>query len=315
MTRIVILDGHTANPGDLSWEALAALGELVVHERTAAADVAARTAGADVVITNKTVLGESFFAAPGRPRLVCVIATGFNVVDVAAARAAGVPVCNVPEYGTASVAQAVFALVLELTNRAGHHDRTVREGRWSACPDFCYWDGELVELAGLTMGIVGHGRIGRAVAHVARSLGMEVIHSGRGRVDDPARVDVDALFARADVISLHCPLTAENRHLVDARRIGLMKPTAFLVNTARGPLVDEEALAAALHAGRIAGAGLDVLSVEPPSRANPLLTAPRCVITPHIAWATRAARRRLIEATAGNVAAFLAGSPRHVVNP
>jgi len=315
MTRIVILDGHTANPGDLSWEGLAALGELVVHERTAAADVAARTAGADVVITNKTVLGESFFAAPGRPRLVCVIATGFNVVDVAAARAAGVPVCNVPEYGTASVAQAVFALVLELTNRAGHHDRTVREGRWSACPDFCYWDGELVELAGLTMGIVGHGRIGRAVAHVARSLGMEVIHSGRGRVDDPARVDVDALFARADVISLHCPLTAENRHLVDARRIGLMKPTAFLVNTARGPLVDEEALAAALHAGRIAGAGLDVLSVEPPSRANPLLTAPRCVITPHIAWATRAARRRLIEATAGNVAAFLAGSPRHVVNP
>ncbi|MFM7249540.1 MAG: NAD(P)-dependent oxidoreductase [Planctomycetaceae bacterium] len=315
MTRIVILDGHTANPGDLSWEPLGRLGELVIHERTAAADVAARTAGADVVITNKTVLGESFFAAPGRPRLVCVIATGFNVVDVAAARAAGVPVCNVPEYGTASVAQAVFALVLELTNRAGHHDRTVREGRWSACPDFCYWDGELVELAGLTMGIVGHGRIGRAVAHVARALGMEVIHSGRGRVDDPARVDVDALFARADVISLHCPLTAENRHLVDARRIGLMKPTAFLVNTARGPLVDEEALAAALHAGRISGAGLDVLSVEPPSRANPLLTAPRCVITPHIAWATRAARQRLIEATAGNVAAFLAGSPRHVVNP
>lgn len=315
MTRIVILDGHTANPGDLSWEALGALGELVVHDRTAAADVVARAAGADVVITNKTVLDAAFFAAPSRPRLVCVIATGFNVVDVAAARAAGVPVCNVPEYGTASVAQAVFALVLELTNRVGHHDRTVREGRWSACPDFCYWDGELVELAGLTMGIVGHGRIGRAVAHVARSLGMEVIHSGRGRVDDPARVDVDALFARADVISLHCPLTAENRHLVDARRIGLMKPTAFLVNTARGPLVDEEALAAALHAGRIAGAGLDVLSVEPPSRGNPLLAAPRCVITPHIAWATRAARRRLIEATAGNVAAFLAGSPRHVVNP
>lgn len=315
MTRIVILDGHTANPGDLSWEPLARLGELVVHDRTAAVDVAPRAAGADVVITNKTVLGESFFAAPGRPRLVCVIATGFNVVDVAAARAAGVPVCNVPEYGTASVAQAVLALLLELTNRAGHHDRTVREGRWSACPDFCYWDGELVELAGLTMGIVGHGRIGRAVAHVARSLGMEVIHSGRGRADDPARVDVDTLFARADVISLHCPLTAENRHLVDARRIGLMKPTAFLVNTARGPLVDEQALAAALHAGRIAGAGLDVLSVEPPSPANPLLAAPRCVITPHIAWATRAARRRLIEATAGNVAAFLAGSPRHVVNP
>ena len=250
-----------------------------------------------------------------RPRLVCVIATGFNVVDVAAARAAGVPVCNVPEYGTASVAQAVFALLLELTNRVGHHDRTTREGRWSACPDFCYWDGELVELAGLTMGIVGHGRIGRAVAHVARALGMEVIHAGRGGGDHPGRVDVDTLFARADVVSLHCPLTAENRHLVDARRIGLMKPTAFLVNTARGPLVDEEALAAALHAGRIAGAGLDVLSVEPPSRSNPLLGAPRCVITPHIAWATRAARKRLIEATAGNVAAFLAGSPRHVVNP
>jgi len=316
MTRIVILDGFTANPGDLSWEALGRLGDLVVHDRSAPAEVGPRAAGADVVVTNKTVLDAAFFASPARPRLVCVIATGFNVVDVVAARGAGVPVCNVPEYGTPSVAQAVFALLLELTNRVGHLDRTVRQGAWSACPDFCYWDGELVELAGLTMGIVGHGRIGRAVGEIAKAFGMEVIHSGRGGGGErPGRVEVDELFARADVISLHCPLTADNRHLVDARRIGLMKPGAYLVNTARGPLVDEGALAAALHAGRIAGAGLDVLSVEPPPPGNPLFAAPRCVITPHVAWATRAARRRLIEATVGNVAAFLAGSPRNVVNP
>ena len=196
----------------------------------------------------------------------------------------------------------------------GHHDATVLAGRWVACPDFCYWDGDLVELAGLTFGIVGYGRIGRAVGQVARALGMNVIFFRRTPDGDPAAVDLDTLFRTSDVVSLHCPLTPDTKDLVNARRIETMKPTAFLLNTARGALVNEADLAAALHAGRIAGAGLDVLSVEPPSPANPLLSAPRCVITPHIAWATRDARRRLLETTAGNVAAFLAGSPQHVVN-
>jgi glycerate dehydrogenase len=235
-------------------------------------------------------------------------------VDVAAAKARGIPVCNVPAYSTPGVAQAVFALLLELTNRTGHHDRTVHEGRWAAGPDFCYWDGDLVELAGRTLGIVGYGRIGRGVAAVGRAFGMRVIHHRRQGGGDPACVDLDTLFRDSDVVSLHCPLTPETKGLVDARRLALMKPTAFLVNTARGPLVDEAALAAALNAGQIAGAAVDVLSVEPPLASNPLLTAKNCVITPHVAWATRDARRRLIDVTAANLAAFAAGQPQNVVN-
>ncbi len=314
MPNIVVLDGHTANPGDLSWEPIARLGELTVHDRTPPGEVVARAKEADVLLTNKTVIGAEAIAALPRLKLICVLATGYNVVDVAAAKARGIPVSNVPEYSTPNVAQAVFALLLELTNRTGHHDRTVHEGRWAACPDFCYWDGDLVELAGRTFGIVGHGRIGRAVGHVARAFGMHVIFHRRNPDGDPAAVDLDTLFSRSDVVSLHCPLTADTKDLVNARRLGLMKLTAFLLNTARGPLVNEADLAAALHAGRIAGAGLDVLSVEPPAPSNPLLSAPRCVITPHIAWATRDARRRLLATTADNVAACLAGSPRHVVN-
>jgi len=314
MTKIVVLDGHTANPGDLSWDPIHRLGELSIHDRTAPGDVVARAQGAEIVLTNKTVLSAEAIAALPRLELICVLATGYNVVDVAAARARGIPVCNVPEYSTPNVAQAVFALLLELTNKTGHHDATVHAGRWVACPDFCYWDGDLVELAGLTFGIVGYGRIGRAVGQVARALGMNVIFYRRTPDGDPAAVDLDTLFRTSDVVSLHCPLTPDTKDLVNARRIETMKPTAFLLNTARGALVNEADLAAALHAGRIAGAGLDVLSVEPPSADNPLLTAPRCVITPHIAWATRDARRRLLDTTAGNVAAFVAGSPRNVVN-
>ena len=314
MTKIVVLDGHTANPGDLSWEPLQRLGELTVHDRTAPGDVVTRAADAEVVLTNKTVITAEAIAALPRLKLICVLATGYNVVDVAAAKARGIPVCNVPEYSTPNVAQAVFALLLELTNRTGHHDASVHEGRWAACPDFCYWDGDLVELAGLTVGIVGHGRIGRAVGHVARALGMNVIFYRRSHDGEPGCVDLDTLFSQSDVVSLHCPLTPDTNALVNARRIEQMKPTAYLLNTARGPLVNEADLAAALHSGRIAGAGLDVLSVEPPSPSNPLLPAPRCVIPPHIAWAPRDARRRLLETTAGNVAAFLSGSPRHVVN-
>jgi len=311
--HIVILDGLTTNPGDLSWAPVERLGTLVVHDRTDPAEVVARAVDADAVLTNKTVLGAAEFAALPRLRYVGVLATGVNVVDVAAARERGVVVCNVPEYSTPNVVQATFALLLELTNRVGHHDATVHAGRWSACPDFCYWDGDLVELAGLTLGIVGYGRIGRGVAEVGRAFGMRILHHGRSASADPERADLDTLLRQSDVVSLHCPLTPENRGFVDARRLALMKPTAFLLNTSRGLLVNEADLAAALAAGTIAGAGLDVLSVEPPSAANPLLTAPHCVITPHVAWATRNARVRLVDVAAANLAAFVAGRPQNVV--
>jgi glycerate dehydrogenase len=318
--KIVILDGHTANPGDLSWAAIEAVGPCTVHARTAPGDVVARAHDADILLTNKTPISREAIAA--LPRLACigVLATGYNIVDVNAARDRGIPVCNVPEYSTPNVAQAVFALLLELTNHTGQLAESVRGGRWSACEDFCYWDGDLVEIAGLTLGIVGYGRIGQAVAAVGRAFGMQVIATRRSApgvtaADGTRLVDMDTLFATADVVSLHCPLTPETRGLVSDRTIGLMKPTAYLINTARGPLVDEAALAAALTAGRIAGAGLDVLSVEPPPPSNPLLQAPRCVITPHVAWATRNARQRLIQATAENLWAFVAGRPRNVVNP
>ncbi|MFM8378187.1 MAG: D-2-hydroxyacid dehydrogenase [Planctomycetia bacterium] len=314
--NIVILDGFTTNPGDLSWRPLESLGTVVVHDRTADADIVARARDAEIVLTNKTPLSGGVIASLPRLRCICVLATGYNIVDVAAAKALGITVCNVPEYSTPNVAQAVFALLLELTNRTGHHDRTVHEGRWAACADFCYWDGDLVELAGLTLGIVGYGRIGQAVARVGRAFDMRILAHRRtaaGGIDGGEYADLDRLFAESDVVSLHCPLTPDTREFVDAARLARMKRTAFLVNTARGGLVNEADLAAALDAGTIAGAGLDVLSVEPPPASNPLLTARNCVITPHIAWATRSARRRLIEATAGNVAAFLAGRPRHVV--
>jgi glycerate dehydrogenase len=311
--RIVVLDGFTTNPGDVSWAALEALGSLTVHDRTSSGDVVARAADADVVLTNKTRLGRAEITALPRLRCISVLATGHDVVDSAAARERGIPVCNVPEYGTANVVQATFALVLELTNRTGHYDATVRAGRWSACPDFCYQAGDLVELAGLTLGIVGYGRIGQGVAAVGRAFGMRILAHRRSHAG-PEHVDLDRLFAESDVVSLHCPLTPDTRALVNAARLALMKPTAFLVNTARGALVDEAALAAALDAGRIAGAGLDVLSVEPPPATNPLLAARNCVITPHVAWATRAARTRLIERTAENLRAFAAGTPRNVVN-
>ena len=312
--HIVILDGLTTNPGDVSWEPLERLGTLTVFDRTSPGEVAARAAGAAAVLTNKAIVGREQIAALPDLRYIGVLATGTNIVDLAAARERGIPVCNVPEYSTPNVVQATWALILELANRVGHHDRTVHEGRWAASPDFCYWDGELMELAGRTLGIVGHGRIGRGVAAVGRAFGMRVIHHRRQCGGDPACVDLDTLFRESDVVSLHCPLTPETKGLVDERRLALMKPTAFLVNTARGPLVDEAALAAALNAGRIAGAGLDVLAVEPPPASNPLLAARNCVITPHVAWATRDARRRLIDVTAANLAAFAAGQPQNVVN-
>lgn len=316
--RLVVLDGHTCNPGDLSWEPLERLGHLTVHPRTAPDQVAERIAGADVVLTNKTPLNAAALAGSPGLRGIAVLATGYDVVDLAAARRAGIPVCNVPEYGTASVAQAVFALLLELCLHTGDHARAVREGRWSDSPDFCFWDGSLTELAGRTIGVVGLGRIGRAVARIGLAFGMEVIACRRGAAsgDDPESltlVDLDTLLAASDVVSLHCPLTEETRGLINAARIGRMKPGALLLNTGRGALIQEADLAAALQAGRLGGAGLDVLTVEPPTRNHPLLQAPNCLITPHIAWATRQARERLIAISAANVAALLAGDPQHRV--
>jgi len=309
---LVVLDGQTTNPGDLSWEPLERLGALQVYPRTPASLVAERLAGATVVITNKTPLGEAEFDAAPHLKGVAMLSTGHDVVDGAAAAARGLPLCHVPEYATASVAQAVFALILELTNRTGSHNMGVHQGRWSAAADFCYWEGHLQELAGQTLGVVGMGRIGAAVARIAAAFGMEVlVHR---RTPGPGRTALAALLANSDVVSLHCPLTSETRQLINAERLALMKPTALLINTGRGALINETDLAAALHQGRLGGAGLDVLTLEPPEATNPLLQAPNCVITPHIAWATKAARQRLIAEVAANVEAILAGRPRHVVN-
>lgn len=316
---IVVLDGYTTNPGDLSWEPLSVLAPCTVWDRTAPAEVIARLADAEIVLTNKTPLAAETLAALPKLRLISVLATGVNVVDVAAAKAQGITVCNVPAYSTPGVAQAVFALLLELTNRTGHHSDSVHAGRWSAGPDFSYWDGTLVELAGLTLGVVGYGAIGSAVAAVGRAFGMQILGNRRSAPGPIAEggefVTLDRLFQESDVVTLHCPLTPQTAGLVDAARLAQMKPTAYLINTARGPLVQESPLLDALQAGRLAGAGLDVLSVEPPAPDHPLLRAPNCVITPHIAWATRAARQRLIAQSAANIAAFLGGAPVNVVQP
>lgn len=323
--KIVVLDGHTLNPGDLSWDALASLGALTVHDRTAPDEVRARAAGAEIVITNKTRLDREGIEALDPLRYIGVLATGYDVVDVQAAHKRGVVVTNIPAYGTRSVAQATFALLLELTNHVGLHSRGVRNGRWSESPDFCYWERPLVELAGLTLGILGFGAIGRAVAGIARAFGMKVItHTLEPVVEiagdeEVTPVALDDLFRRSDVLSLHCPLMPETRGVVNAERLLLMKRSAFLVNTARGPLVDEHALAEALKSGKIAGAALDVLSTEPPApstlseQGNPLLSAKNCVITPHVAWATRASRERLMATAVDNVRCFLAGRPRNTV--
>ncbi len=316
--NLVILDGYTANPGDLSWDEFAGLGALSVRDRTPVEQIAEQARDAEIVLTNKAPLDAATIAALPKLRYIGVLATGHNIVDSAAARARGIPVCNVPEYGTANVAQAVFALILELTNRTGHHTDTVRAGRWSGSIDWCYWDFPLVELSGRTLGIVGYGRIGAAVARIGAAFGMKVLAHRRSGIPagEPAQTaNFDTLFRESDVLTLHCPLTPETKHLVNAERLAQMKPGAFLINTARGPLIDEPALATALDEGRIAGAGLDVLSIEPPSADNPLLTARNCLITPHIAWATREARARLLSIAAENIRAWQTGALQNVVNP
>ena len=315
--RLVVLDGHTFNPGDNPWADVAAQGTLEVFERSAGDEILARAQGAEVVLTNKTPLSAETLSALPQLRGVCVLATGVNVVDVAAANARGVVVCNIPAYSTASTAQHTIALLLELTNHVGRHQRAVHEGAWVSARDFSFTLAPLCELDGLSLGVVGFGAIGRRVAAIARALGMRVWAAGTARLpEDPdwlERVPLDQLFARADVVTLHCPLSDTTRELVNAERLASMRPSALLINASRGPLVDEAALASALERGVIAGAALDVLSREPPAADNPLLVAKNCIVTPHIAWLTLAARQRAMRITAGNVRGILAGAPQNVV--
>jgi len=315
--NIVVLDGYTLNPGDLSWDGLRELGSCTIHERTSPGEIIARSRGAQALLTNKTPLGAETIAVLPDLRYIGVLATGYNIVDAAAAAARGITVTNVPAYSTMSVAQVVFAHLFNLTHRAAQHAEAVRGGRWSAGRDFCFWDASLVEVSGLTLGIVGLGRIGSAVARAGAAFGMDVIAAdpsrGTGFPPEVRPVSVDEVFRSGDVVSLHCPLTPETRGLVSGARISLMKRSAFLINTSRGPLVDEQALADALNRGALAGAGLDVLSVEPPAADNPLLTARNCYITPHYAWATTAARGRLLAEVTENLRAFQKGEKRNLV--
>ena len=314
--RIVVLDGFTLNPGDLSWDELKTLGACDIYERSAPGEVLQRAANAEILLTNKTVLGHEEIETLPNLRYIGVLATGTNVVDLAAARERGITVTNVPAYSTKSVAQAAFALLLELTHHVGDHAQGVRAGKWARSTDWCYWDYPLVELDGLAMGIIGFGRIGGAVGELAAAFGMKVLanlHTPKPLPLFVQPVSLETLFRQSDVVSLHCPLTSETQQLVNARRLSWMKPSAFLLNTSRGPLVDEVALAEALNSGRIAGAGLDVLSAEPPSADNPLLTAKNCIITPHLAWGTRTARSRLMKVAVENVRRFLENKPQNVV--
>ena len=317
--RIVVLDGYVLNPGDNPWDELAALGELTVYPRTEAGLIVERAGRAEVVLTNKTPLTAETIGKLDALRLIAVLATGYNVVDVAAARGRGIAVSNVPTYGTDSVAQFVFALLLELCHHVGRHDALVKAGEWARRGEFSFWDAPLVELAGLRMGIVGFGRIGRRVGELAHAFGMDVLAYDPADFDPPdyapfARASLEEVIGTADVVSLHCPLTEENAGMVGRKMLGRMKPSAFLINTARGGLVNEADLREALDAGRIAAAAVDVVSAEPIAPDNPLLGAANCLITPHVAWASLSARRRLMRTTVGNVKAYLRGEPGNVVN-
>ena len=318
-TRIVVLDGATLNPGDLSWAGLEAMGDLRVYERTEEKLVLERIRDAEVVYTNKTVISRDHIAQSRKLKLIGVLATGYNVVDVIAARDAGVAVCNIPAYGTMSVAQFATALMLELCHRVGRHSEDVRSGSWAKSEDFCYWLSPLTELDGKTLGLIGFGRIGQAFARMAVALGMKVIfHDKVVSLPDTGsameQVSIERLYRESDVISLHCPLLDGNHGMINKDAISLMKPGVWLINTARGPLIVEQDLADALRTGRVGGAALDVLSTEPPSAGNPLLSAPNCIVTPHIAWSTREARGRLMQVAVENLVNFKKGTPTNLVN-
>ncbi|MHB1418617.1 MAG: D-2-hydroxyacid dehydrogenase [Bacillota bacterium] len=316
--RIVVLDGYTLNPGDLSWDNLYRLGDLTIFDRTPPDLILERAEGAEILFTNKTPLRVKTLSQLPELRYIGVLATGYDVVDIDAARERGIAVTNVPAYSTFSVTQMVFALLLELCHHVQAHSDLVKEGAWSRNIDFTFWKYPLMELAGKTMGIVGFGRIGGQVAHVASAMGMHILATTRTKkspppIDNFRWVNFSELFSKSDVVSLHCPLTTESRGLISRDTIELMKSTSLLINTARGGLVVDEDLAQALNTGRIAGAGLDVLSVEPPSITHPLMTAKNCLITPHIAWASKEARTRLMSIAIENLQAFLDCQPVNVV--
>ncbi|HJP82703.1 MAG TPA: D-2-hydroxyacid dehydrogenase [Fimbriimonadaceae bacterium] len=313
--RIVVLDGKTLNPGDLSWDPLRSFGEVIVHERTIHEETVARCESAEVVLTNKAVIDAPAITHLPDLRYVGVTATGYNTVDVSACRERGIVVTNVPAYGTASVAQMTWALILELCHHVGLHSDRVREGKWNESKDFAFWEKPLIELEGLTLGVIGFGNIGQRVAKLAHSFGMRVLAHSRREVQDTnvQNADLDRLLQQSDFVSLHCPLTPETKGLINRVSISRMKKGSFLVNTSRGGLIVEADLAEALRSGYIAGAAVDVLSVEPPTEDNPLFAAPNCIITPHIAWATRAARQRLMDVVVSNLDAWLKGNATNVV--
>ena len=315
--KIIVLDGVPLNPGDLSWDALQELGDVTVYERTAPAEVAGRIAGAGAVLTNKVQLAAEHFAGAPALKYVGEMATGFDNIDVPAARASGVTVCNVPSYSANFTAQTAIALLLELCHRVGFHAQAVAAGQWNSSPDFSFWQAPLVDLENKTLTIVGLGTIGRRVAKIGEALGMRVLAAqlpGRAYDADSMRVPLAQALRQADVVSLHCPLRPETRGLVNAEFLAQMKSSAFLINTARGGLIDEAALAAALRNGAIAGFAADVLSAEPPTHGNPLIGAPNAIITPHIGWASIEARARCLQTCVENLRAYLAGEPRNVVS-
>jgi glycerate dehydrogenase len=317
--KIVVLDGFTLNPGDLNWDGLKELGETEIYDRTPAELIVERAKGAEILFTNKTLLGEEIFSQLQDLKYIGVLATGYNVVDIEAAKKRNIPVVNIPTYGTSSVAQMVFALVLELCHHVQDHSTAVMAGTWSESKDFCFWNYPLIELAGKTMGIIGFGRIGQTVADIAEAFGMKVLGYDNYKSDQSHRknfkwVELPELLEQSDFVSLHCPLFNETRGLINKDTLKKMKNTAFLINTSRGPLIVDKDLADALNNGVIAGTGLDVLSVEPPKKDNPLFSAKNCLITPHISWATKEARFRLMDIAVENLAEFLKGNPINVVN-
>jgi glycerate dehydrogenase len=318
MMKIVVLDGYTVNPGDLDWQPVLNHGECTFFDRTAPEEIPDRVRDADIVLTNKTKLDQAAIASAPRLRYIGVMATGYNVVDLETARARGIVVTNVPSYSTSSTAQGTIALLLELTNHVGHHDRSVHEGRWSKSPDFCYWEKPIHELSGMILGVVGWGQIGRSVATVAASLGMSILVASRSQRRSPADpafsfAMLPDLLAQADVVTLHCPLTEDTKGLINTGTLEAMKRSALLLNTARGGLIIEEDLANALNTGVIAGAGLDVLTMEPPDGTSTLLTARNCIITPHNHWASASSRKRLIKQAAANIQAYRSNQPINTV--
>ena len=319
--KIVVLDGYTENPGDLSWDGLAALGELTVYDRTPLSDTAEiirRIGDAEVVFTNKTPLTREVLDACPSVKFISVLATGYNIVDTAAAKEKGIPVTNVPAYGTASVGQFAIALLLEICHHVAHHDKAVHEGCWASCPDFCFWDYPLIELDGKTIGIIGFGRIGQTTGKIASALGMRVLAYDTYQSESGKAIgtytDLDTLLRESDVIALHCPLFPATERIINKDTIAKMKDGVILLNNSRGPLVDEQDLADALNAGKVAAAGLDVVSTEPIRSDNPLLTAKNCIITPHISWAPKESRQRIMDCAIENVKAYLNGAPVNVVN-